>query len=93
MCVEPSIARCRIGELIVVEDIERLSREYQGKALGKLDLLFERDIDLPRQRGGDDVATRDSKYSPSVSALLRHYKRVPLFRVGFRGVGSDRRKV
>jgi hypothetical protein len=51
----------RIGELIVVEDVERLSREYQGEALGKLDLLFERDINLPGERSGDDAAARVSK--------------------------------
>jgi hypothetical protein len=54
-------SQVRIGELIMVEDVERLSREYQGEAFGELDFLFARDVDLPGDGSGDDAAARVSK--------------------------------
>ena len=53
--------KVRIGKLIVIEDVERLRREYQVEALGKLDFLFERNIDLPGDGSRDDAAARVSK--------------------------------
>ena len=53
----------RIGELIMVEDVKRLSRKYQVEALGKLDPLFERDVDIA------STMTRETT-APLVSVTL-----------------------